>query len=167
MERNRWSQGCSVYKQHSVLLHCYINIKNVKCTDGKGNILNSFTSYITVFYIVQEAQGTAILEMEICRESSTFLGGSVDGSMSESTPVVGGKLFSVHQKRKALKAVRQHGVSCMGQETWSLFLALLLNKFIWINGDQPLNFCVSYFPELEIRGNTLPLSISLTRTLWD
>ena len=95
---------------------------------------------------------------------ATFLGGSVDGSMSEFS-VARTSFFSFSWKMRVLKAMRQYGASHMSQETWSLFLDLLLNKFIWINGDQPLNFYVPCFPELDIREHILSFPISLTRTL--
>lgn len=82
--------------------------------------------------------------------------------MSESSLVVGESLSAFVQKMKVLKAVRQHGAWCMGQETWSLFLALLLNKFVWINGDQPLNFVFFTFLNLKLE-ETLCHFLSLSQ----
>lgn len=45
------------------------------------------------------------------KESSTFLGGSVDGSVSESSIVVGESFAAFSKKMNILKAVRQHGAS--------------------------------------------------------
>lgn len=53
--------------------------------------------------------------------------------MSEFSIVVGESFLSFSKKMKVLRAVRQHEISCIGQETWCLFLALLQNKFIGIN----------------------------------
>lgn len=47
--------------------------------------------------------------MDFQRESSVFLGGSVDGSMSESSLVVRESFLAFSKKIKVLKAVRQHG----------------------------------------------------------
>lgn len=105
--------GCkSVPRTKNIAYHCIVTemlrLSVYESFGGGGRVLNSCTSYTT---FLQRWGDTAHwpLAMAFRGESPPFLGGSVDGSVSESSIIGGESVLAFSKNMKILKAVRQRG----------------------------------------------------------